>query len=40
MDEMLILRKMESLGRCVDRIRSTRGFTHEELLRNYDLWIS
>ncbi|NLW82695.1 MAG: DUF86 domain-containing protein [Desulfovibrionales bacterium] len=37
MDEMLILRKMESLGRCVDRIRSKRGFTHEELLRNHDL---
>jgi uncharacterized protein YutE (UPF0331/DUF86 family) len=37
MDEMLIFRKMESLGRCVDRIRSKRGFTHEELLRNYDL---
>ena len=37
MDEMLILRKMESLGRCLDRIRSKRGFTHEELLRNYDL---
>ena len=37
MDEMLIFRKMEALGRCVDRIRSKRGFTHEELLRNYDL---
>lgn len=37
MDEMLIFRKMESLGRCVDRIRSKRGFTHEELLRDYDL---
>ena len=37
MDEMLIFRKMESLGRCVDRIRSKRGFTHEELLRNDDL---
>jgi len=37
MDEMLIFRKMESLGRCVGRIRSKRGFTHEELLRNHDL---
>lgn len=37
MDEMLIFRKMESLGRCVDRIRSKRGFTHEELLQNHDL---
>ena len=37
MDEMLIFRKMESLGRCVDRIRSKRGFTHEELLRDFDL---
>lgn len=37
MDEMLIFRKMESLGRCVDRIRSKRGFTYEELLRDYDL---
>jgi len=37
MDEVLIFRKMESLARCVDRILSKRGFTHEELLRNYDL---
>lgn len=37
MDETLIFRKMESLGRCVDRIRSKRGFTHEELLHDYDL---
>jgi uncharacterized protein YutE (UPF0331/DUF86 family) len=37
MDEMLVFRKMESLGRCVDRIRSKRGFTHEELLRDFDL---
>lgn len=37
MDEMLIFRKMESLGRCVDRIRSKRGFTHEELLGDFDL---
>jgi len=36
-DEMLVFRKMESLGRCVDRIRSKRGFTHEELLRDFDL---
>ena len=35
MDEMLIFRKMESLGWCVDRIRSKRGFTHEELFRNF-----
>lgn len=37
MDEMLIFRKMESLGMCVDRIRSKCGFTHEELLHDYDL---
>lgn len=37
MDETLIFRKMESLGGCVDRIRSKRGFTHEELLHDYDL---
>lgn len=37
MDEMLIFRKMESLGQCVDRIRSKRGFTHEELLLDFDL---
>lgn len=37
MDEMLIFRKMESLGRCVDRIRSKRGFTNEELLGDFDL---
>ena len=37
MDEVLIFRKMESLARCVDRIRSKRGFSHEELLRDYDL---
>lgn len=37
MDEMLIFRKMESLGRCVNRIRSKRGFTYEELLRDFDL---
>lgn len=37
MDEVLVLRKMESLGRCVNRIRSKRGFTHEELLRDFDL---
>jgi uncharacterized protein YutE (UPF0331/DUF86 family) len=28
---------MESFGTCVDRIRSKRGFTHEELLRDFDL---
>ena len=37
MDETLIFRKMESLGGCVDRIRSKRGFTHEELFHDYDL---
>lgn len=37
MDEMFIFRKMESLGRCVGRIRSKRGFTQEELLRDHDL---
>lgn len=34
---MLIFPRMESLGRCVDRIRSESGFSHEELLRNFDL---
>ncbi len=36
MDKMILLRKMESLHRCIQRIHSKKAFDNGTLLQDYD----